>query len=168
VADLKNMNILKHSEEHPEDHHEVSGCGTAKMKADAAARRRNTSVELERLLDSRPQFLPDGRGKAREKKAAAVEAALAGRPSEKELVEKNVVKEVCEETGVVVQERSRRESVNLLGTMLGKMMDEMEEKENVKENVENVARKQKPAAVIPQRSYPPIMNNTAEWKQGDK
>ena len=75
---------------------------------DEVARKRNTSIELTRMLESRPRFLPDGRARERTKSAEKIEKTLANRPTVDELVEKNVIKSESNENNKAATRRKVR------------------------------------------------------------
>ncbi|GMI47295.1 hypothetical protein TrCOL_g9521 [Triparma columacea] len=135
-------------------------------KADAVARRRNSSVELTRMLESRPMFLPDGRTRGKGETAGKVEKALQSRSTLEELVSKNVMK--CsvreEEKG-----RERRKSIEDLTAIITKDVAHKENKQAVVKELaapKTKPRKKKAKATIPKREYEGnwvTMNNTAHW-----
>ena len=120
-----------------------------------------------RMLVNRPEHLPDGRGLVRGKKEEVIAKALVKRASAGELVEKNIIKEVCESTNTTAVERTRRSSVGAL-TELHVNMQEKKEAEMERKGVGGKKKKKRKEAVIPVRAYKPVMENTAAWKYGDK
>jgi len=134
--------------------------------ADAVARRRNSSVELTRMLESRPMFLPDGRTRGKAGSAAVIEKSLAVRPTKQDLIEKNVIKCDAKEAKKVA---TRRQSVDLIEGVLQKEKVGKENKDKVLTEISKPKKKlkKKKKAVIPKRSYENgnwvTMNNTAHW-----
>jgi len=104
-----------------------------------------------------------------------VSAALASptRPTEADLVARNVVKEIDEQTGLAPQEMARIASVGALSELHGRIEGEKEEKEAEEKEEEKkvkkaARRKKKVEAVIPVRIWKAPMQNTASWKHVDK
>ena len=175
VSDLKNCGVIQAPSSEAADLHDATGGGVAQLAADKAARRRNAAVELTRMLDVRPAELPDGKGSSLKKQSAAVSAALASptRPTEADLVARNVVKEIDEQTGLAPQEMARIASVGALSELHGRIEGEKEEKEAEEKEEEKkvkkaARRKKKVEAVIPVRIWKAPMQNTASWKHVDK
>ena len=172
-VELSNLNILT-TAENDKDHGEIV--------SDAVARRRNSSVELTRMLESRPMFLPDGRSTARRGSAEAIEKALENRPDIEELkvsLERqgctNVADNICSDSEVslsshqsknIMQDhetekveekaRARRQSISLISDIIAKEASNKENKSSVVAEIKKPMKPKKkkgPRAIIPKRPY---------------
>ncbi|GMI05708.1 hypothetical protein TrLO_g10619 [Triparma laevis f. longispina] len=132
------------------------------MNSDAVARRRNSSVELTRMLESRPQFLPDGRSKPRLNSAEVIEKALESRPDIEELKEKNIVQD-HEEEKIAEKGRARRQSISLIENVLTKEIENKENKQELIKELKKPKPTKKPRAVIPERQRKATMQNYTNW-----
>jgi hypothetical protein len=164
VSELKERGVIKQDESH--------GCATVAANADAAARVRNSSVEITRMLDTRPKYLPSGRNDARKKDTSIVEKSLQKRTDIDVLQDRNIHREVCEVENNTDVMRRRMSSVDVVKDLLVKKMDELAVGGDVnnKENPSSKPRvtKKTKQAIIPLRTYASTMNNTNAWSYGDK
>ena len=152
-VEMASLNILPTSD--PEICHN-------QMNSDAIARRRNSSVELTRMLESRPKFLPDGRSKPRLNSAEVIEKALESRPDIEVLKEKNIVQE-HEEEKIAEKINARRQSISLIENVLTKEIENKENKEELIKELKKPKPVKKPRAEIPVREREPTMENNNNW-----
>lgn len=118
-----------------------------------AARKKNSEVEIEKMLISRPH--PDA-PRQRAESAAVLESKLVERPTKTDLEAKNIV--VDEESKL----RKRKSSIDMLNNLISVKSDAADNNGNNKSSPESPPENQRPT--IPKRNYPPPMENIAVWQ----